>query len=70
MRRMTTRSSAIEEASDAGFHLSLIDQSLGYAYEKRALQHQAALDLALELSRIGEQLRGAAQSTSRTALRR
>lgn len=53
--------SAIEEAERAGFDLSLIDVSLGYSYDKRAQQHQAALELALELERIGRQLRDASQ---------
>ena len=49
---------ATEEAERAGFDISLIDVSLGYSYDKRAEQHQAALELALELERIGRQLRG------------
>jgi len=50
-------SSAIEEAKRAGIDMSLIETSLGYSYDKRAIQHQAAL----ELERIGRQLRGEAQ---------
>jgi hypothetical protein len=53
---------ATEEAERAGFDISLIDVSLGYSYDKRAEQHQAALELALELERIGQQLRGETQS--------
>ncbi|MBS0614774.1 MAG: hypothetical protein JSS24_16530 [Proteobacteria bacterium] len=49
--------SAIEEAERAGIDLSLVEVSLGYSYDKRAEQHQAALELALELERIGRQLR-------------
>lgn len=56
--------SAAEEAKRAGFDLSLIDVSLGYSYDKRAEQHQEALELALELERIGRQLRGEAQSAT------
>jgi hypothetical protein len=52
---------ALEEAERAGIDLSLIDVSLGYSYDKRAHQHQAALELALELERVGRQLRDAAQ---------
>ncbi|GFE78589.1 hypothetical protein GCM10011487_05890 [Steroidobacter agaridevorans] len=59
---------ALEEAERAGIDLSLIDVSLAYSYEKRAEQHQAALELALELERVGRKLRGAAQPTDRTAV--
>jgi hypothetical protein len=52
---------AWEEAERAGIDLSLIEVSLGYSYDKRALQHQAALELALELERVGRQLRGATE---------
>jgi hypothetical protein len=52
---------AAEEAASAGIDLSLIELSLTYSYDKRAEQHQAALDLALELERIGRELRGAAE---------
>ena len=57
LRNMT----ATEEAARAGIDLSLIEVSLSYSYDKRAEQHQAALELALELERIGRELRGAAQ---------
>ena len=52
---------ALEEAASAGIDLSLIEVSLGYSYDKRAHQHQAALELALELERVGRQLRGATE---------
>lgn len=52
---------ATEEAARVGFDLSLIELSLSYSYDKRAQQHQAALDLVLELERIGRELDGAAQ---------
>jgi hypothetical protein len=42
---------ACEEAERAGIDLSLIEISLSYSYDQRALQHQAALELALELER-------------------
>lgn len=48
---------AVEEAERAGFDLSLMDESLRSSYEQRALQHQAALDLALEMEKVGRQLR-------------
>ncbi len=57
---------ACEEAERAGIDLSLIEVSLGYSYDKRALQHQAALELALELERVGRQLRGATEPIDRT----
>lgn len=62
--------SAIEEAQLAGFDLSLVDESLRCSYEERALQHQSALELALELEKIGQQLRDPAQSTTSAPLRR
>jgi len=54
---------AAEEAARAGIDLSLIEISLTYSYDKRAEQHQAALDLALELERAGRELRGETQPT-------
>jgi hypothetical protein len=53
--------SAAEEAAHAGIDLSLIELSLSYSYDKRAEQHQAALELALELERVGRELRGEAE---------
>lgn len=61
---------AIEEAERAGFDISLIEESLRCSYEERARQHQAALELALELERIGQQLRVRTQSTAAATLRR
>jgi hypothetical protein len=49
---------ASEEAARAGFDLSLIELNLSYSYEKRAEQHRVALELALEMERIGRELRG------------
>ena len=54
---------ASEEATRAGIDLSLIEVSLTYSYDQRANQHQAALELALELERVGRQLRGATEPT-------
>jgi hypothetical protein len=48
--------------------LSLIEASLSYSYDKRAHQHQAALELALELQRVGRELRGASQPADRASL--
>jgi hypothetical protein len=53
----------------AGFDLSLIDESLRCSYEQRARQHQEALTLALELERIGRELRERTQPTAATAVR-
>lgn len=61
--------SAIEEAERAGFDLSLIDANLSYSYEKRVLLHDAALELALEIERIGRELREAAKPTDSDPLR-
>lgn len=49
--------SAIEQAERAGVDLSLIDDSLSRSYEERAIQHQEALNLVLEMERAGNQLR-------------
>lgn len=40
---------AIEAAEQAGFDMSLIDESLRCSPEQRAIQHQAALEMALQL---------------------
>jgi hypothetical protein len=61
---------AIEEAERAGFDLSLVDDSLSYTFEQRALQHQAALDLALELERVGKQLRDGTKPPAAAPVRR
>jgi pheromone shutdown protein TraB len=42
---------AIEAAEHAGIDLSLIDESLRLTPEQRALQHQAALTMALQLEK-------------------
>lgn len=61
---------AVEEAQLAGFDLSLVDESLRCSYEERARQHQAALNFALELEAIGQQLRERSQSAPATSVRR
>jgi hypothetical protein len=55
---------ATSEAERAGFDLSLVDKSLRCSYEQRAIQHQAALELALEMARAGRQLRDVTQPTA------
>jgi hypothetical protein len=62
--------SAVEEAERAGFDPSLIDANLSYSYEKRVLLHEAALELALEMEKIGRQLRDDTQSTAAASVRR
>ncbi|HJT99157.1 MAG TPA: hypothetical protein VJ696_12650 [Rhodanobacteraceae bacterium] len=49
-------SDAIEAARRAGIDLGLVDDNLRLTHEQRALQHQAALDFALEVERAGERL--------------
>jgi hypothetical protein len=41
--------SATDEAARTGIDLSLIDESLRLTPEQRAIQHQAALEMALQL---------------------
>jgi hypothetical protein len=60
---MSQPTRAIVEAESAGIDVSLLDANLGYSYEQRALLHQGALDLALEIARVGRQLYGDTQST-------
>jgi hypothetical protein len=62
--------SAIDIAERAGFDMSLIRVSLGYSYDQRAIQHQAALDLMLEMERAGQKLRDSAQPAHRPPPRR
>jgi hypothetical protein len=47
----------------AGFDLSLIEESLRSSPEQRALQHQQALTLLLQLEIAGKELRERAEST-------
>jgi hypothetical protein len=61
---------ATEIAEASGFDMSLIRESLALCYEERILQHQAALDLMLEMERAGQRLRDAASSSDSTAQRR
>jgi hypothetical protein len=67
---MSDHTDAVREAERVGFDSSLIDANLSYSYEKRVLLHDAALELALEMERAGRQLRGNAQPTAATPLRR
>jgi hypothetical protein len=67
---MPTHSGAIEEAERAGFDLSLVDESLSLSYDQRALQHQEALNLALELEAAGRKLRERPEPADPASLRR
>jgi len=67
---MTRPLDPIEEAERAGFDLSLVDESLSYSYEQRALHHQAALNLALEMEDAGRRIRDRHQPTASASLRR
>jgi hypothetical protein len=60
---------AVEEAQLAGFDMSLIEESLRCSYEERARQHQAALELALELESIGQRLRDRTEPTAAAPVR-
>ncbi|MGH8296311.1 MAG: hypothetical protein ACRETZ_12575 [Steroidobacteraceae bacterium] len=67
---MTARTPAIEEAERAGLDMSLADESLRLSYDERALQHQEALNLALELERAGRKLRERPEPPDSAAVRR
>ena len=67
---MTRPLNPIEDAERAGFDLSLVDESLSYSYERRALYHQAALNLALEMENAGRRIRDRHQPTTPASLRR
>jgi hypothetical protein len=67
---MSNPLSAVDEAGRAGVDVSLIEESLSYSYEQRAVHHQEALNLALELERAGRELRERNQPTVSTPLRR
>ena len=62
--------SPVEAAERAGVDLSLIDESLGYSYEERAIHHQRALNMALEFERVGRELREQHQQPAPAPLRR
>jgi hypothetical protein len=67
---MAASTNPIEDAIQAGFDISLIEESLSYSHEKRLLQHQAALDLVLEMERAGQTLRERTESTAAASVRR
>jgi hypothetical protein len=51
----------LEDAKKAGFDLSLTKEGLLRSYEERAAEHQAALELALEVEMIGRKQRESTQ---------
>jgi hypothetical protein len=61
---------ATEIAEAAGFDMSLVRENLRLSYEQRAVLHQVALDLMLEMERAGQALRDPTQSAHSAALRR
>jgi hypothetical protein len=58
---------AIQEAESAGFDITLVEENLRCSPEQRAIQHQQALSLALELERAGKEHRERAQQPASTA---
>ena len=70
MMLMSEPPTAILEAERAGFDSSLIEESLALSHEQRAVLHQRALDLALEMERAGRVMREQPQSIAATSLRR
>ena len=61
---------ATEIALAAGFDMSLVRESLALSYEQRAIQHQVALNLMLEMEKAGQRLRDRTQSAHPAPLRR
>ena len=62
--RMVKPVKAIEEAERAGFDLSLVDESLKLTHEERALQHDQALALVLELDQLRRERNAKLESTA------
>ena len=46
----------LQQAEDAGFDLSLVDESLRLSPEQRLLQHQRALELVLAVEQSGRDM--------------
>lgn len=66
---MDESQTAILEAERAGFDSSLIEASLALSHEQRAIQHQRALDLALEMERAGRVMREQPQSIAAASVK-
>ena len=69
-RPMPETRTATEIAEAAGIDMSLIRENLALSYEQRVIQHQAALELMLEMERAGQKLRDSTRSADPTTLRR
>ena len=54
---MAAPTTDIQIAERAGIDLGLLEDNLRLNYDQRAMQHQSALDLALEIERAGRRLR-------------
>ena len=61
------RTPEVEEAERAGFDLGLIEDNLNLTCEQRAIQHDRALALVLEIDRQREKLYAHAQPTHTSA---
>jgi hypothetical protein len=66
---MKTPMSASDAAERAGIDLSLIEENLRLTPEQRVLQHEAALELVLQMEAAGRRLRNADSSTPTAPLR-
>lgn len=64
---MGERTDAIAIAVRSGIDLGLLDDNLRLSHEQRALQHQAALDFALEVERAGRLLHERSAEAAATA---
>lgn len=54
---MPDQNHIIEDAVRAGVDVELVEHNLTLTPEERARQHDGALELALELKRLGEEMR-------------
>lgn len=57
----------IQKAEEAGFDLSLVDESLRLSPEQRLVQHQKSLELVLAMEQGGRELRERTQRPVATA---
>jgi len=64
---MPATSNAIQEAINAGFDLSMVDESLALSPEERARRHDQALALVLEFDQIRNERDARTGSTPRAA---
>jgi hypothetical protein len=59
-----TEAEIIAEAVQAGVDIEMVEYNLTLTPEQRARQHDGALQLALELKRLGEEMRANAGATA------